>query len=218
MRDGIIWAATILAGLAIALPTSGTPHSTAALREIPITAAAAAPQKAKTITVPAGTRILIRTMDSIDSSKQKAGFRFTATLETNLQAVDVLVAPRGATVYGRLASASSAGRMSGSSQLTLELTDIVINGKAYPLLSSTYEIKGGGEGSKTAKKVIGGAGLGALIGGIAGGGKGAGIGVLAGAAGGTAIAASKKGEQLSIPSESLLEFRLQQPAILPVSK
>jgi hypothetical protein len=199
MRNGIIWTATILVGLATA-------------------ATAAAAQKAQTVTVPAGTRILIRMIDSVDSSKQKAGYRFTATLETNLQAVDVMVAPRGTTVYGQLASASSAGRMSGSSQLTLELTDIVINGTAYPLLSSTYEVKGSGEGSKTAKKAIGGAGLGALIGGIAGGGKGAGIGALAGAAGGTAIAASKKGEQLSIPSESLLEFRLQQPAILPASK
>ena len=99
----------------------------------------------------------------------------------------------------------------------LELTDIMLNGTAYPLLTSTYVIKGRGEGSNTAKKIIGGAGLGALIGGLAGGGKGAGIGVLAGAAGGTAIAASKKGEQLSIPSESLIEFRLEQPATLPVT-
>jgi outer membrane lipoprotein SlyB len=108
--------------------------------------------------------------------------------------------------------------MAGSSGLTLELTDIEIGGSAYPLLTSTYEIKGKGEGSNTAKKVIGGAGLGALIGGLAGGGKGAGIGVLAGAAGGTALASSKKGEQLSIPSESLLEFRLAQPVALPVAK
>ena len=127
------------------------------------------------------------------------------------------VIPRGTTVYGRLASASSAGRFAGSSELTLELTDIMLNGTAYPLLTSTYEIKGRGEGSNTAKKIIGGAGLGALIGGLAGGGKGAGIGVLAGAAGGTAIAASKKGEQLSIPSESLIEIRLEQPATLPVT-
>jgi hypothetical protein len=168
----------------------------------------APPQTKKRITVPAGTRILIRTVDAIDSSKQKAGFRFTATLETNLQAEDTVIAPRSTTVYGRLAQASSAGKMSGSSQLTLELTDILINGTAYPLLTSTYEIKGKGEGGNTAKKVVGGAGLGALVGGLAGGGKGAGIGALAGAGAGTAVAASKKGEQLQIPSESLLEFRL----------
>lgn len=175
------------------------------------------PQTRRRITVPAGTRILVRMVDSIDSSKQKTGYRFTATLETNLQAEDTVVAPRGSTLYGRLAQASSAGRMSGSSALTLELTDIVISGTSYPLLTSTYEIKGKGEGGNTAKKVVGGAGLGALIGGLAGGGKGAGIGALAGAGAGTAVSAAKKGEQLQIPSETLLEFRLQQPVSLPVA-
>lgn len=198
MRKGTISAAAILAGLAMVM--------------------AAAAQQAMKVTVPAGTRILIRMIDSVDSSKQKAGYRFTASLETNLQAQNVVVAPRGTTVYGHLASASSAGRMSGSSELTLELTDIVIRGTAYPLLTSTYEVEGKGEGSKTAKKILGGAGLGALIGGLAGGGTGAGIGVLAGAAGGTAMAASKKGQQLSIPSETLLEFRLAQPVTLPVRR
>ena len=196
MRKGLVLVVALLAGIAT-------------------TACSAAAQKK--ITVPAGTRILIRTVDAIDSSKQKTGFRFTATLETNLQVENTVVARRGSTVYGRLAQASSAGKMSGSSELTLELTDIVINGTAYPLLTSTYEVKGKGEGGNTAKKVVGGAGLGALIGGIAGGGKGAGIGAAAGAAGGTAVAASKKGQQLQIPSESLLEFRLQQSASLPAA-
>jgi hypothetical protein len=150
MRHSILRTAIILVGIAI------------------VYGATATAQNATRVTIPAGTRVLIRTIDALDSSKQKAGYRFTATLETNLQEEDVVVAPRGTTVYGRLAEASSAGRMAGSSQLTLELTDIVINGKDYPLLTSTYEVKGKGEGKKTAGKVIGGAGLGALIGGIAG--------------------------------------------------
>jgi hypothetical protein len=175
-------------------------------------------QGSKRVTVPAGTRILVRMVDSVDSSKQKAGYRFTATLEANLQAYDVTVANQGTKLYGVLASASSSGKFKGSSQLTLELTDIVINGTNYPLKTSSYEIKGQGEGSKTAKKVVGGAGLGALIGGIAGGGKGAGIGALVGAGAGTALAATKKGEQVSVPSESLLEFRLEHPTELPIAK
>jgi hypothetical protein len=201
MRKKMIRAATLLVGLATA-----------------VTVMTAVAQNANRVRVPAGTRILIRMGDSIDSTKQKAGYRFTSSLETNLQADNVVVARRGTPVYGRLASASSAGKMSGSSELGLELTDIVIAGTSYPLLTSTYEIKGSGEGSKTARKVVGGAGLGALIGGLAGGGKGAGIGVLAGAGAGTAVAATKKGKQISIPSESLLEFRLAQPAELPVGK
>jgi hypothetical protein len=62
MRKGISWAATILLVLATACQ------------------ATSAPQNVKRITVPAGTRILIRMIDSIDTTKQKAGFRFTASL------------------------------------------------------------------------------------------------------------------------------------------
>jgi hypothetical protein len=175
-------------------------------------------QGSKRVTVQAGTRILVRMVDSVDSSKQKAGYRFKATLEANLQAFEVTVAPKGTTVYGVLAQASSSGKFKGSSQLILELTDIVINGTAYPLMTTDYEIKGKGEGGNTTKKVLGGAGLGALIGGLAGGGKGAGIGALAGAGAGTVVAATKKGEQVSVPSESLLEFRLEHPTELPIAK
>jgi hypothetical protein len=216
MRKTFICAATLLIGIGIFCPLPGEGYWSGRLNGSHAATNPAAQNK-KRITVPAGTRILIRIVDSIDSTKQKTGYRFTATLETNLQAEDTTVAPRGTTLYGRLAQASSAGRMSGSSELTLELTDIVINGTAYPLLTSTYEVKGKGEGGSTAKKVVGGAGLGALIGGVAGGGKGAGIGALAGAGAGTAVAASKKGQQLQISSESLLEFRLEQPVALPVA-
>jgi hypothetical protein len=216
MRKTFVGAAILLAGIATVYQTSQQ-RCWAAARTGKSATASAAAQNKKRITVPAGTRILIRLVDSIDSAKQKTGYRFSATLETNLQVEDTVVAPRGTTLYGRLAEASSAGRMSGSSELTLELTDLVINGTAYPVLTSTYEVKGKGEGGNTAKKVVGGAGLGALIGGLAGGGKGAGIGALAGAGAGTAVAASKKGQQLQIPSETLLEFRLQQPVSLPVA-
>jgi hypothetical protein len=217
MRNSIVCVAALVLGITCAQGNSFGKASSTNLDAISVRNGSAAPQRSSKVTVPAGTRILVRTIDAIDSSKQKAGFRFTATLETNLQVDNVVVAPRGTKVYGHLAAAQSSGRMSGSSQLSLELTDIMINGTAYPLLTSTYEVKGKGEGGNTAKKVVGGAGLGALIGGIAGGGKGAGIGALVGAGAGTAVAASKKGQQLSIPSESLLEFRLQQPAPLPVS-
>jgi len=184
---------------------------------ITVAVATAQMHSSQKITVPAGTRMLIRMVDSVDSKKQQAGYRFTANLETNLQVDDMVIAPRGTTVYGRLASAESAGRMSGGAQLILELTDIVINGTAYPLLTSVYEVRSKGKGEKTARRILGGTGLGALIGGIAGGGAGAAIGALSGAAAGTAVSAASEGKQVSIPSESLLEFRLEQPVDLPVS-
>jgi hypothetical protein len=216
MSKLLSWSAVFLATMAVGSPVA--PKHGLWTDVFLVRSASAAGAAAQRVTVPAGTRILIRTIDPIDTTKHKTGYRFTASLETNLEAEDTVVARRGTTVYGQLAQASSSGRFKGSSQLTLELTDIVINGSAVPLLTSTFEIKGKGEGGKTAGKIFGGAGLGALIGGIAGGGTGAAIGAVAGAAGGTAIAASKKGEQLQIPSESLLEFRLEQPVSLPVGR
>jgi hypothetical protein len=174
---------------------------------------AAMPQQ-KMITVPAGTTILVRMLDTVDSSKNPPGSRFTATLETNLVVNGSVIVPQGNTVYGRLAQAKQAGRATGSSELQLELTDIVVHGTAYPLLTSDYQVKGSSSGKRSAKRLLGGAGLGAAIGAVAGNaGKGAAIGATVGAVGSVA----QKGQSVNVPSETLLEFRLQQPASLPIS-
>jgi len=172
-------------------------------------------QAQKMTTVPAGTSILIRMVDSVDSGKNKVGSIFTAVLETNLQVGTTVVAPAGTKVHGRLAEAKQAGRMAGKSELQLELTDIVIGGTAYPLLSSDYKATGKSSGGRSAKRVLGGAGLGAIVGGIAGN---AGMGAAIGAAAGTTAALIQKGDKVNIPSETLLEFRLQQPASVPAPR
>jgi hypothetical protein len=169
-------------------------------------------QQKKMVTVPAGTILLVRMIDTVDSSKNAVGSRFTASLETNLEVNGMVVAPAGTKVYGRLAQAKEAGRLAGKSELQLELTEIVVNGSAYPILSSDYQVKGKSSGGRSAKRILGGTGLGAIIGGIAGN---AGMGAAIGAVAGTTAALVQKGEKVSVPSETLLEFRLQQPASLP---
>ena len=86
----------------------------------------------KMVTVPAGTSLLERMIDTVDSSKNAVGSRFSASLETNLEVDGVVVAQAGTKVYGRLAQSKEAGRMAGKSELRLELTEIVLNGTAYP--------------------------------------------------------------------------------------
>jgi len=163
-------------------------------------------------TLPAGQPMMIRMIDSVDSSKNHVGDIFHASLETDLNVSGVLVARRGSDVYGRLASSDEGGKFSGKSELQLELTRLVIDGKDYPLVSSDYNLQGKGRGGDTAKKVGGGAVLGAIIGGIAAGGKGAAIGAAAGGGAGAGVQILTKGQQVKVPSETLLEFRLQQPA------
>jgi hypothetical protein len=166
------------------------------------------------IVIPAGQSILVRMIDGVDSSKNHVGDIFHASLETDLNVNGVLAARKGTDVYGRLAQAKEAGHMSGSSELQLELTRMVVNGQDYPVVSSDYTLKGKGRGANTAEKVGGGAIAGAIIGAIAGGGKGAAIGAGAGSAAGAGVQVFTRGQQVKVPSETLLEFRLQQPVTL----
>jgi len=179
------------------------------------TAHAAAPPQASSISVPAGTRILVRLAETLSSAQQRSGARFTGRLETNVTVGGSVVAPQGATVHGQVVSAQSAGRMAGGSELALELTDIVINGTAHPIMTTTYQLQGEGQGGRTARRVTGGAGLGSVIGALAGGGTGAAIGAAAGAGLGTARSAGGRGQQVGLGQGTLLEFRLQHPAMLP---
>ena len=178
----------------------------------PPTAAAPAAEYGDSVTIPAGQSLLVRMIDGVDSSKNHVGDIFHASLETDLMVNDTIVARKGTDVYGRLAEAKEAGHLSGSSELQLELTRLVIDGKDYPIVSSDYSLKGKGRGSNTAKKVGGGAVAGAIIGAIAGGGKGAAIGAGVGSAAGAGVQVFTRGQQVKVPSETLLEFRLQQPA------
>ena len=172
----------------------------------------AAVSQQRMVTVPAGTNLLVRMLDTIDSGKAQPGTRFTAVLETNLSVDGWKIAPAGNTVYGRLAEAKQAGRAAGSSNLQLELTDIVVDGTAYPIITSDFEVKGSSSGKRSAKRLLGGAGLGAIIGGIAGN---AGMGAAIGAAAGAVGSVAQKGESIQVPSETLIWLTLQQKAFLP---
>ena len=170
------------------------------------------------ISVPTGTRLTIRTIDAIDSDRNRVGDKFAATLDQPLYVNDVLVVPKGADVYGRLEEAKEAGHLAGKAQLRLSLTGIVINGQTYALSTGDYELSGKSRTANTAKKVGGGAAVGAVIGAVVGGGKGAAIGAGVGAGAGTAVQIATQGDQVHVPSETLLEFALDQPVTIPISQ
>jgi len=169
---------------------------------------ASKPAEAKPgVMVPAGTLFRVRTIDAIDVDKSQAGMKFRAALDDPIMMSGQVIVPRGADVVLVAAKVEQGGRFKGSDLIDLKIASITAGGRAYPVVTSQATTKTSGEGKKTTRKVAGGAGLGAIIGGIAGGGTGAAIGALAGGAGGTALAASGK-PHLKIPSETRLEFQL----------
>jgi hypothetical protein len=167
------------------------------------------------VTIPAGTRISVRTIDAIDSTKNHVGDRFEASLEGPLIVDDKVVAAKGADVYGRLEESKETGTFTGRSELKLALTGIVVDGKNVPLVTGGYELTGKSKGASTAKRTVGGAAIGGIIGAIAGGGKGAAIGAGTGAGVGAGSEIITKGDQVKIPSETLLDFTLEQGVSIP---
>ncbi len=169
------------------------------------------PPQPVTVTVPANTIVTVRTIDGIDSKTNHAGEVFKASLDAPIVVDNRVIVPAGADAYVKLVDAKSAGHMTGRSELGLELASILFQGKTYDVVSSDVKQSGTSRGKQTAERVGGGAALGALIGAIAGGGKGAAIGAAVGGGAGTGVQVFTHGQQVKIPSETRLDFTLQQP-------
>ena len=179
----------------------------------PVAAAPAPPPppQPKHVEIPAGTSVVVRMIDAIDSETNHTGEIFRASLDAPLVVDNEIVVPTGTDVYVKLVEARSAGHITGRSELRLELVRMQFQGKSYVLASSEYEQVGTSRGKRSAETIGGGAAIGAAIGAIAGGGKGAAIGAGVGAGSGTAIQVLTKGKQIKIPSETKLDFKLEQP-------
>ena len=153
--------------------------------------------------------VTVRTIDSIDSTTSQAGQSYRGSLDAPIIVDGRVVVPKGLDVNLKIVTASSAGKFSGTSELTVALDSFTYQGKTYRLSSSSVQEKGASRGKRSAAVIGGGGVLGAIIGGIAGGGKGAAIGAAAGAGAGTAVQASTKGKQVRIPSETRLDFTMR---------
>ena len=162
----------------------------------------------KTITIPEGTVITVRTGEQLSSKDSQAGQNFSATVAEAVSLDGKVVIPEGATASGTVVDAKPLGRFKGGALLRLELTSVSVGGKSYDIATTSVERTMKGKGKRSTVMIGGGAGAGALIGGLAGGGKGALIGGLAGAGAGTAGAAFTGNKNIVIPAESALSFKL----------
>ena len=174
------------------------------------------PPQPTPVTVPAGADVRVRTIDAISSGTGQPGQSYQASLAAPIVVEDIVVVPKGATVFLQIAGAKQAGKIKGSSELTLGLDHLIYNNQTYPLASSAVQQIGESRGKQTAKRAGLGAAIGAGIGAIAGGGKGAAIGAGVGGGGAMAYQAFTKGKEVNVPSETLLDFVLAQPVTIMV--
>ena len=172
--------------------------------------------------IPAGTQLQIRTNEAINATADNAqGRTYSAEIAQDVigQNGSVLI-PRGSQAQLTVGKVSGGGTLgTGSNQVALELQSVSVNGTSYQIASNPVQQqssnnRGIGANKRTAEMTGGGALLGTVIGAIAGGGKGAAIGAAVGAAGGATTQVLTRGHQVSVPAETLLTFKLDQPLTL----
>ncbi|MDE1154514.1 MAG: BON domain-containing protein [Acidobacteriaceae bacterium] len=172
----------------------------------------------RNITAPAGTPLSIRITETLSSKDTQAGTPFNGVLNSPVVVSGITVLPSGSPVSGTVVDAKDAGHFKGNSLLAIQLTAVRRKGQLLPISTDVYSVEGKGRGKNSALKIGGGAAAGALLGGLIGGGKGAGIGALAGGGGGAAYQGFTRGEQVEIPSESALRFRLSAPITIQTTE
>jgi hypothetical protein len=166
------------------------------------------------IELPAGTNLVIRMIDAVDSERSSVGQTFTASLDEPIVINGQTAIPRGADVVVKLVDEKESGKLTGRTTLTLALISLKVNGRMVKVNTETVTEESSSRGARTAKVAGGTAVLGTIIGAIAGGGKGAAVGLGAGAVAGIGAEIVTKGQRVKIPSESRLAFVLENPVRL----
>jgi hypothetical protein len=166
---------------------------------------------------PAGTELVVRTVETIDSRNAGPDQIFSAIVEQEVtNTSDRVIVPEGASVQMIIRQMSSGGA-TGSPEMALDVQSITVDGRRYLVSTTDLTVDsdtGIGANRRTAETIGGGAAIGTIIGAIAGGAKGAAIGVLVGAAGGAGVQVLTRGRDVQVPTETVLKFRLDKPVTL----
>ncbi len=173
-----------------------------------------AQEAGKPVTVQPGALLRVRINEGLDSKHTQPGTVFDAVVLNDVVADGAVAIPRGASVQGRVTEAKSGGVIKGHGELSLQLTQVTLGGRVFPITSDVWQRESEGKGSQTVGNAVGLGAAGAIIGAIAGGGAGAAIGAGVGGAAGVGTSASSGGRQVIVPSEAILTFHMAQPAPL----
>jgi hypothetical protein len=171
----------------------------------------APPSKIPASTIAANTPIIVRLIDPISSKTASAAAIYRASIDAPVYGAARMVIPMYSSAVVQLVDRQTAGRLTGHAALTLALIKIVVGETTYQVETIDIVEASANRGAHSGGIIGAATGLGALVGAIAGAGKGAAIGAGSGAAAGTAVAVLRPGQEINLPSETRLTFRLATP-------
>ncbi len=174
------------------------------------------PERAASVTVPAGANLTVELLGGLSSATAKTGDTFRVRVARDVGVDGEVAIPEGSEVHGVIGEASGA-RRGAPPRLELRFTDLVLpSGETLPIYATLQEIGEAASPGRKAAVVGGGAAAGAVLGrALSGNGsRGAGtvIGALVGALAGAAIASHSAPQQIEIPEGTLLVLHLDREA------
>jgi hypothetical protein len=166
------------------------------------------------MTIPAGTSLSVTLLTAVASNKSKVEDPIKGSIAKAVTISGVTALPAGTQILGSVTEAEESGRVKGKASVAFRFDRLVVDGETVRVQTATVEREAAADTKSDVKKGGLGAGAGAIVGGVVGGGKGAAIGAVAGGAG--AVLATK-GNEVEIPSGTVVSVLLQDPITVRVA-
>jgi hypothetical protein len=198
------------------LPTP-TPQADAVIPDAP-PPAPARPQFVEVV-VPASSVVGLNVETSITSETARVEDRVEARVTRDVMADGRVAIPAGTRVIGDVILVERGGKMKDKARLGVRFHTLVLaGGNQVPFRTDAIYREGSSPGTESARKIGGAAIGGAILGAIIGGAKGAAIGGATGAAGGGAVVMAGDRNAATLHSGTIVTVRLASPVAVDVEK
>lgn len=169
--------------------------------------------------VPASSVVGLKVETSLSSETARVEDRVEARVTRDVMADGRLAIPAGTRVLGDVTLVDRGGKMKDKARLGVRFHTLVLaDGSHVPFRTDAIMREGSSPGTESARKIGGAAIGGAIIGAIVGGAKGAAIGGATGAGAGGAVVMAGDRNAATLPAGTVVTVRLNSPVTVDVEK
>jgi hypothetical protein len=171
------------------------------------------------LVVPSDSVIGLQVETALTSNTARIEDRVTARVTRDVRVAGTVAIPAGSRVQGAVVAVERGGKFKERARLGVRFHTLVLaDGSTIPLQTETVFREGDAPTGQTAAKIGGAAIGGAILGAILGGGKGALVGGATGAGAGTAAVAAGDRSEATLSSGSRVTVRLSSPVAVTVER
>jgi hypothetical protein len=171
------------------------------------------------VVLPASSVVGLQVDTPLSSERARLEDRVDAHVSRDVTVAGRTAISAGSRVIGSVTLVERGGKMKERARLGVRFHTLVLaDGREVPLRTEAIFREGDSPANESARKIGGAAIGGAILGAIIGGGKGAAVGGAAGAAGGSAAVMAGDRNAATLPAGTIVTVRLSAPATIEIEK